>query len=311
MMPPPEAPVPPPEAPVSPGEPALGPEAIAAAYLAACRAELAAIKPGNVHVHAAGHRMTVADFEASAVLSAPHIAAAGARVGARAEGAVAATRVGIGQNTNLGIVLLCAPLAAAAERPGPLRPALAAVLAGLDTTDAAGIYAAIRLASPGGLGRAARHDVTAEGPPPPLLAAMAEAAERDRIARAYVTGFADLFETGLSALAAARARGLTEPWTTTAVHLAFLAGFPDSHIVRKFGAAAAEAVRAEAEAALGGLALGEGARAVLLAHDAALKAAGLNPGTSADLTVATLFLDAIGGLKAGAGPDPAQPANKS
>ncbi|AWN46740.1 triphosphoribosyl-dephospho-CoA synthase [Methylobacterium terrae] len=277
----------------------LAPAAIAAAYLAACRAELAAIKPGNVHVHAAGHRMSVADFEASAVLSAPHVAASGARVGARAEGAVAATRAGIGQNTNLGIVLLCAALAAAAERPGPLRAGLAAVLADLDAGDAAGVYAAIRLADPGGLGRAERHDVTADGPVPPLLAAMAEAAGRDRIARAYVTGFEDLFETGLPALAAARAAGLSEPWTTTAVHLAFLTGFPDSHLARKFGPEAAERVRAEAEAALRGLALGEGALGPLMAHDAALKAAGLNPGTSADLTVATLFLDALCREKAG------------
>ena len=277
--------------------PGLPAAAIAEAYRAACRAELAAIKPGNVHVHAAGHRMSVADFEASAALSAPHVAAPGARVGARAEAAVAATRTGVGQHTNLGIVLLCAPLARAAERPGPLRPALAAVLADLDDADAGGIYAAIRLASPGGLGRAERHDVTAQGPPPPVLAAMGEAAARDRIARAYVTGFEDLFGTGLSALAAARVRGLAEPWTTTAVHLAFLTGFPDSHVARKFGAAAAEAVRAEAQAALGDLVLGEGARAALLTHDAALKAAGLNPGTSADLTVATLFLDALQNLK--------------
>ncbi|TNC16452.1 triphosphoribosyl-dephospho-CoA synthase [Methylobacterium terricola] len=278
--------------------PALAPAAIERSYLAACRAELAAIKPGNVHVHAAGHRMSVADFEASASLSAPHIAAPGAPVGARVEGAVAATRAGIGQNTNLGIVLLCAPLAAAAERPGPLRPALAAVLAELDATDAAGVFAAIRRASPGGLGRAERHDVTAEAPAPPLLAAMAEAAGRDRIARAYVTGFEDLFETGLPALAAARGAGLSEPWTTTAVHLAFLAGFPDSHLARKFGPEVAERVRAEAEGAFRGLPLGEGARAALMAHDSALKAAGLNPGTSADLTVATLFLDALRRAKA-------------
>ncbi|MGX7703332.1 triphosphoribosyl-dephospho-CoA synthase [Methylobacterium sp. Gmos1] len=267
--------------------------AIGQAYLAACRAELAAIKPGNVHVHAAGHRMSVADFEASAILSAPHLSAAGARVGARIEAAVAATRAGIGQNTNLGIVLLCAPLAAAAERPGPLRAALAGVLADLDRADAAGLYAAIRLANPGGLGRAERHDVTTDAAPP-VLVAMGEAARRDRIARAYVTGFEDLFATGLPALAAARASGLCEPWTTTAVHLAFLTGFPDSHIARKFGPGTAERVRAEAEAAFRGLTLGEGARAALLAHDAGLKAAGLNPGTSADLTVATLFLDGLG-----------------
>ena len=55
---------------------------IAAAFLAACAAELAALKPGNVHVHAAGHGMTVEDF-AAAPAAAPAIAAAGAPVGER------------------------------------------------------------------------------------------------------------------------------------------------------------------------------------------------------------------------------------
>ncbi|ACA20070.1 triphosphoribosyl-dephospho-CoA protein [Methylobacterium sp. 4-46] len=274
-------------------EPALQPDAIAAAYRGACRAELAALKPGNVHVFAEGHRMTLADFERSAAFSAGPLAAPGRRVGERVEAAVAATVAAVGQNTNLGIVLLCAPLAAAAERTGPLRDALAAVLAELDGRDAAGVFAAIRRANPGGLGRAARHDVAGGGDPPPLLAAMAEAAGRDRIARAYVTGFEDLFGTGLPALARARAEGLAPPWTATAVHLAFLTGFPDSHIARKFGPERAERVRREAQAALGTVILGESAVPVLLAHDRRLKQDGLNPGTSADLTVATLFLDAL------------------
>ncbi len=54
---------------------------IAHAYIAACLAELEALKPGNVHRHAAGHGMDVADFETSARVSAPAIARAGARVG--------------------------------------------------------------------------------------------------------------------------------------------------------------------------------------------------------------------------------------
>jgi triphosphoribosyl-dephospho-CoA synthase len=137
---------------------------------------------------------------------------------------------------------------------------------------------------------APRHDVTAAGPPPPLRDAMAEAAPRDAIARAYGTGFADVFDIGLPALAAARARGLREPWTTTAVFLAYLGRVPDSHVARKHGLPRAEALRDEA-AALLDLDLGVPPVDLLLARDAAWKAAGLNPGTSADFTVATLFLD--------------------
>ena len=104
---------------------------IAEAYIAACLLELDALKPGNVHRHAEGHGMTVADFERSAEVSAPALARTGASVGSRVLEAVEATRAAVGQNTNLGIVLLAAPLAAAAERREPdLRVALARVLGG-------------------------------------------------------------------------------------------------------------------------------------------------------------------------------------
>ncbi len=270
----------------------LGTTRIGAAYRASCLAELDALKPGNVHAYAAGHRMAVADFVTSAEVSTPHLARAGARVGERIRGGMAATLAAVGQNTNLGILLLCAPIARAAEAGGDLETALAQVLDTLDGADAADVYAAIRQANPGGLGTAARHDVTATGPVPALRDAMAEAAARDAIARAYGTGFFDVFTIGLPALAAARAGGLSEPWTTTAVFLAYLGRVPDSHVARKHGHARAEALREEA-AALLDLDLGARPVELLLARDAAWKADGLNPGTSADFTVATLFLDRL------------------
>src|ERR1700690_594420 len=127
----------------------------AAAYIEACLAELDAPKPGNVHRFAPGHRMEVADFVRSAEASAAPIASRGARVGTRVRAAVAATLKAVGQNTNLGIILLCAPLAAAAEsEDAALRRALARVLDGLDRADAADVFFAIAAANPGGLGRA-------------------------------------------------------------------------------------------------------------------------------------------------------------
>lgn len=259
---------------------------VAEAYRAACLDELRALKPGNVHDFAAGHRMEVADFETSAAVSAGPLSRPGVRVGARVRAAVEATRAAVGQNTNLGIVLLCAPLAAAAEAGGDLRPALGRVLDDLDRQDAADVFAAIRLAAPGGLGEAARHDVARE-PEVDLPAAMAEAAHRDRIARAYVTGFEDLFEVGLPAWRASR--GLDPSWRATAVYMAFLTRFPDSHVLRRHGPERAESVRREACRVAGGIDLATRPVEALLAFDARLKAQGINPGTSADLTVATLL----------------------
>lgn len=269
--------------------------AIEAAFLAACRAELEALKPGNVHVHADGHRMTVADFLTSAAVSAPLIAAAGRGVGARILAAVAATRAACGQNTNLGILLLAAPLAAAAERPPPLGAGLAAVLEALTVEDASLTYRAIRLASPAGLGSSGQHDVMDE-PTVTLLEAMRTASDRDLIARQYATAYADVFAIGVARLLACRAVGWSDPWATSATYLAFLAAFPDTHVARKHGAYMASTVQhramefhARLQSAIDPTPL----RDLLLDFDRELKDAEINPGTSADLTVASHFAAAL------------------
>jgi triphosphoribosyl-dephospho-CoA synthase len=265
---------------------------IAAAYVEACLEELAAPKPGNVHVHAAGHRMTVADFVLSAEVSGPVLCRAGAALGARIRDAAAVTRAAVGQNTNLGILLLCGPLAVAAERG----ETVAAVIAASGLDDAEAVFEAIRLAQPGGLGAADRHDVRRVATVA-LGVAMAEAAGRDSVAQQWCNGFADVLGDGVAAYAAARRRWADPSWASLAVYLGFLADFPDSHVLRKHGAAVAVSVQREAacvRAALAGCADAAGMLPALLDWDRDLKAKGINPGTSADLTVATAFAWRLG-----------------
>ena len=271
-------------------------ELIAQAFEQACRDELAAPKPGNVHVFADGHRMTTADFERSAHAAAGPLAMVGARVGQRILGAVEATFAAVGANTNLGIVLLCAPLAkaAAAEQPD-LRASLRQVLRELDVEDAVLAFRAIVRAAPAGLGTAERHDVFAPATVT-LREAMAEAAPRDRIALQYASDFADVFELGEPLLAAHRAVSSDRRLATLMIYLGFLAAFPDSHILRKHGAATAERICREAAPFLSRARTAKDINAILadLLHwDSMLKREGINPGTSADLTVATLFADRL------------------
>lgn len=266
--------------------------AIAAAFVAACRDELEAPKPGNVHVFADGHRMSVADFVRSAEAAAGSLTAQNTSVGQRILGAVEATRAAVGTNTNLGIILLCAPLAAAAEvATTDLRAALVDVLQSLNIEDAELAFRAIALASPGGLGQAARHDVHAPAAVT-LRQAMAEAADRDRIAYQFSADFDDIFDRGLPEFETASQRWPDRKWATLGVYLGFLATFPDTHIVRKYGAVAAEEVRRAAiDFRLCLQSPDDPADLLpdLLAWDGELKQRGLNPGTTADLTVATLF----------------------
>ncbi len=271
----------------------MDPAEIGRLFHAACLAELDALKPGNVHVYADGHGMTMADFTASAEAVAPVMADPALTVGERILRSVQRTRAVVDCNTNLGIVLLCAPLAnAALSSDGKaLRDRLRGVLEGLDIADAEHAFRAIVLADPAGLGEAEVHDVHAPASVT-LRQAMAAAAERDRIAWQYATAYQDVFEVGLPRLREGLARWGSETWAAAAAFLGFLARFPDTHIVREHGPGPAEQVRARAEPFERDLLAAqqpENLKDALLAFDAELKARGWNPGTSADLTVASLF----------------------
>jgi triphosphoribosyl-dephospho-CoA synthase len=240
------------------------------------------------------HDTRYEDFLASAVAIGPALAAADARpLGATILAAVEATARWAKSNTNLGIVLLLAPLARAAAREGgDLRSRVAAVLDETTVADAADAYAAIRRARPGGLGASRTEDVSA-APTVTLRDAMALAADRDTIAREYATGFALTFDVGAPALAGARRRGLTWSDATVECFLALLAAVPDTHVARKLGRAEAERLsgRAREVVTAGGTATSEG-RAALAALDAELRDPRntRNPGTTADLTCAALFV---------------------
>lgn len=262
-------------------------------FMFACLTELRALKPGNVHAFADGHRMTVRDFERSAEAAAEPLCRPRAEVGERIRGAVAASWAAVGCNTNLGIILLAAPLVAAAEiADAPiLRERVAATLDRLTVDDAIAAYAAIAMARPAGLGRIARQDI-AEQPTVTLKEAMRLASDRDRIALQYVTVYEDIFTFGVPRLRAAAPETGIERATTLA-YMDFLAAFPDSHIQRKHGAAIASEVLQEAGAvrrAIMNRACTDDIEADLLAFDRSLKSRGINPGTSADLTVASLLV---------------------
>ncbi len=207
----------------------LPPDQIETVVREACRVDVEALKPGNVSIHSEGHRMRAEDFLRSADLIAPVMAQPGLSVGARIERAVDLTMTQVGCNTNLGIILLLAPLAQAALPPlstGGLRERLRRVLRTLTVADAAAAYRAIRQAGPAGLGRFQTQDV-GEEPSVTLLEAMRLAADRDRIARQYAQDYEDIFTLGVPALKQGWARGWGLAWGRWAVIWPF---WPDCRI---------------------------------------------------------------------------------
>ncbi len=274
---------------------AIRQEALRAAYLEACEVELRAFKPGNVSVHSEGHGMTVEDFRRSARASAPFLCDATLSLGERVYFAIKATHEAVGCNTNLGIVLLAAPLILAFEASSedqPLRASLREVLNGTTRADADWVYRAIRLAQPGGLGEAPEQDIRAT-PRVTLLEAMRLAENRDKIACQYTNSFVDILDFAIPRYHSSLSQWGNEEWAAVAVFVGLLGRFPDSHIERKFGTRFNRRVAARMariEQALPDSNEPEQAMRLLREVDAEFKSRGINPGTTADLTVACLLV---------------------
>ncbi len=278
----------------------------------ACLIESSAPKPGNVSPGRPFRDVGYEDFLASAVaIGEPLHGAADRPLGATIRMAVEATRRWTPANTNLGIILLLAPLVKAAgtvdavEAPvgaQALRRSLERVLSATTVQDARDAYAAIRTAAPAGLDTVPTQDVREE-PTVTLLAAMQLAAHRDTIAREYVTAFDITFTIGAPSLARARKDGLTWDDAVVETFLNLLAGTPDTHIARRAGEDVALQVSRAARAALdaGGV-RSESGRGAIAALDEALRDPmnARNPGTSADLTCAAIFVALMDGRWRGA-----------
>ena len=297
---------------------------VAIAAQLACLLEVSAPKPGNISPGRAFHDLRYEDFLAGAAAIGAPLAAAGSQpLGVTIRTAIEATAQWTRSNTNLGIVLLLAPLAKAAVRlpPSPLRgfgetgkadtaredvvsgfsPTLRAetrrVLDGTTVDDARDVYMAIRRAAPGGLGKVADQDV-ADEPTLRLLEVMRLAADRDSIAREYATTFELTFVTGVPALERARRDGL--PWDDAVVEtfLTLLASTEDTHIARRGGTAMAADVSRQARAAIaaGGVRSAEGREAIERMDRGLGDARHIgNPGTTADLTAASIFVALLAG----------------
>lgn len=274
----------------------------------ACTLEAVAPKFGNVHPSASFVDLRLSDFvvageQLAAVVEEAESAPAAWPLGRMVLEAVQRCRQRTGTNVNLGIALLVVPLVRAerlaVQRSVPLPTAMHEVLDGLDAEDGRDVYAAIRVAQPGGLGKASELDVNEmdvsqadrESPPVDLLSAMRSAADRDAIARQYATGFAEFYDGLLPVIEAAIGDIGDVLFGIREAQLRLLARGPDTLIARKCGpqtAAQGQALAAEVLATSGAAARS----AAEDRFDRWLRADGhrRNPGTTADLIAAGLYV---------------------
>lgn len=254
----------------------------------ACLWEATVPKPGNVHPGAAFSDTNYDDFVQSAhAIASVFTETADQTVGELVLAAVKATRQAVGKNTNLGIILVLAPMA-----KGGNQSEVASVLQALTIRDAELVYEAIRFAQPGGLGKADSQDVH-EKPTVTLLEAMQLAADRDLIARQYVNSFADVYGLLLPELENTFQQTDNLPRSIQRAFLVGLATLGDTLIARKCGNAVMHEAQQQAHAVLQrGWPVTQAGQQACDDLDRWLRADGhrRNPGTMADLMAGAIYL---------------------
>ncbi|HME51451.1 MAG TPA: triphosphoribosyl-dephospho-CoA synthase [Candidatus Lokiarchaeia archaeon] len=291
-------------------------------------------KPGNVHrfSKAEQHGKSYEQFLSAIIATAPcYVTIAeeacnlakdgedikehlhlGPTIKAACESMIAAQSAG---NLLLGHILLLVPLVASAsifatseqETAVDFRSIVRDVTSSGNTDDVIELYEGIRTCNPGGLGKVDKLDVMAPDFDEELRAsnatfqdAFAINKDTDSISHEWTSGFDITIDENFPRLQALVSDGMTINDATIQLYLEVLSRHPDSLVTRKNGIATSNRVSEQAREVLdaGGMADVKG-RKVVAAFDMELANAGgkLNPGTTADLTAAALFLLLATGFK--------------
>ena len=265
-----------------------------------CDTEIKSLKPGNVHKYSEGHGMNLKDFLKSSLIISKCLTKNNLDLGKKILISVNEIQNKIKKNTNLGIILMLSPIATIVQEEGviskeELLKKIKSLIKKQNIKNSIPIFKAISLTSPGGLGFSKKYDVN-EPPNTNLYKAMEFAKKKDLIARQYCNGFEDIYKIGIPAYKKFYNKWGKVDWALTGVYLTFLKKFNDSHIVRNKGNKIARSIKKEAKKYYFFLKRNKNLTKIkkkLLIFDKKLKSKRINPGTTADLTVATLLLEIV------------------
>ena len=265
-----------------------------------CDTEIKSLKPGNVHKYSEGHGMNLKDFLKSSLIISKCLTKNNLDLGKKILISVNEIQNKIKKNTNLGIILMLSPIATIVQEEGviskeELLKKIKSLIKKQNIKNSIPIFKAISLTSPGGLGFSKKYDVN-EPPNTNLYKAMEFAKKKDLIARQYCNGFEDIYKIGIPAYKKFYNKWGKVDWALTGVYLTFLKKFNDSHIVRNKGNKIARSIKKEAKKYYFFLKRNKNLTKIkkeLLVFDKKLKSKGINPGTIADLTVATFLFEIV------------------
>ena len=265
-----------------------------------CDTEMKSLKPGNVHKFSESHDMNVQDFFKSSLIISKCLTKNNLDLGKKILNSVNEIQNKIKKNTNLGIILMLSPIVTVVQKEGiiskeELLRKIRSLIKKQNIKNSIPIFKAISLTSPGGLGFSKKYDVN-EPPNTNLYKAMEFAKKKDLIARQYCNGFEDIYKIGIPAYKKFYNKWGKVDWALTGVYLTFLQKFNDSHIARNKGNEIATSIKKEAKKYYLFLKKNKNLIKIkkkLLIFDKKLKSKRINPGTIADLTVATLLFEIV------------------
>jgi triphosphoribosyl-dephospho-CoA synthase len=278
-------------------------------------------KPGNVHRTQDFDDMIFEDFLISGIVIGDMMKNAALRgrkynekysfhkigLGEIIKESVLETDKWIGNNTNLGIIILLAPLSAAAGMSNDiqqLRRNTERIMKATTSKDAVNLYDAINAADAGGMGEREELDVADSQARDKIIEddinmfnVLEMSAKWDLLSKELTTGMPVTFETGYPIFKKIKATyGLNK--ATVQTFLTILAQNPDTLISRKYGKVTSRIISADADSILqnGGILNSQG-ELLIRQFDAQLLKNKFNPGTTADITAASImvaYLDEFG-----------------
>ena len=265
-----------------------------------CDTEMESLKPGNVHKYSEGHNMNVKDFFKSSSIISRCLTRNNLDLGKKILNSANEIKKKVKKNTNLGIILMLSPIVTVVLKEGiiskeKLLKKIRSLIKKQNVKNSVLIFKAIAITAPGGLGSSKKYDVN-ELPKTNLFKAMKFSRKRDLIAKQYYDGFKDIFNIGVPAYKKFYNKWGKINWALTGVYLTFLKKFNDSHIARNKGNKTAISIKKEAKKYYFFLKNNKNLTKIkkeLLVFDKKLKSKGINPGTIADLTVATFLFEIV------------------
>ena len=271
------------------------------AFEYACKLDVFSIKPGNVLIDYPAYGMTHKDFLQSSMACSDIICEHNMDIGEKILESVKASIDVVGCNTNLGIILLCVPIVEAIylDKDHKFKQSnLKIVLDGINIEQTKTIYKAINAANAGGMGFKDKFDLKSRKITDfKLIDAMKFASEYDYIAAEYSTYFNCIINNiAINWRNNFRLMNDAE-CATTATFLQQISLNPDSLIARKYDLNTAKQVSERFKSLAEDYCKLKNPNILnnkLLLMDSELKIQGLNPGTTADVVVASIFLNRLG-----------------